>query len=270
MIMRHIFINEKIIFGAVLLNIIILFLLSFPSLSAHFETFEYIDHLLTLYFLLEAIVKIYLVGWKSYIRSGWNRVDFLAVVLTTPSLILYFFQIPLFLPVRVLRSLRVIKFLRFLKFVPRFDTIILGLSRAVKASLLVLVAFFLYNTLISIFNCYLFKHIAPEYFGNGLRSFYTTFRMFTLDGWNEIPETIMAANETSSSFTFFSVFYFVFIVISGGIFGLSIVNAIFVDGMVRGNNCQLETKVSDLEHKVDRLIELLNKFNTQLSNTQKD
>ncbi|NJO00532.1 MAG: ion transporter [Bacteroidia bacterium] len=187
--MYRIFLNERIIFPAIFVNLLVLFLLSFSSLQAYYPLLEYIDHLLTIFFLFEMIIKVRLLGWPVYIQSSWNRLDFVAVVLTVPSLILYFFQIPHFPLLHVFRSLRVIKFLRFLRFVPRFEFILEGLIRSLKASLLVLVAFFLYNTVVSLFNCYLFREVAPQHFGNALRSFYTTFRMFTLDGWNENSRT---------------------------------------------------------------------------------
>ena len=48
--------------------------------------------------------------------------------------------------------------------------------------------------------------------------------------------------------------YFVLIVLSGGIFGFSIVNAIFVDEMMKDNNDDLEAKVDELNRKMDRIL----------------
>jgi voltage-gated sodium channel len=41
----------------------------------------------------------------------------------------------------------------------------------------------------------------------------------------------------------------------GGIFGLSLVNSIFVDTMISDNNVPLEEKIEELEKKIDRLLE---------------
>ncbi|NJL15784.1 MAG: hypothetical protein HC913_24095, partial [Microscillaceae bacterium] len=82
------------------------------------------------------------------------------------------------------------------------------------------------------------------------------FKMFTLEGWYEIPETIARENG-SVQMEFFTKFYFIFIVVTGGIFGLSIVNAIFVDEMVADNNQELELRITRLENKIDILIEKL-------------
>jgi len=48
---------------------------------------------------------------------------------------------------------------------------------------------------------------------------------------------------------------FIFILLTGGIFGLSLVNSIFVDAMVSDNNDELEKKIDDLNEKVSKLLE---------------
>lgn len=257
--MRNFFLNEQVIMTAIAFNIAILFLLSFEELGAYFTIFDLIDHGLTVFFLLEMLFKVRVLGWKTYIRSGWNQMDFVIVVLTTPSLILYFFEIPNLTLLIVLRLLRLIKFFRFLQFVPNLDQILKGLSRALKASVFVFAAFFLYILVISLFTCYLYKDIAPEYFGNAFRSFYTIFRLFTLEGWNEIPDEMLNYPAHSNTFKFFSTLYFVGMVITGGVFGLSLVNAIFIDEMISDNNDDLENRITDLESKIDFLIDDLQK-----------
>lgn len=252
-------VNDKVVLIAILLNIVILFALSFDEVNAYFHYFEYVDNVLTIYFLLEMLAKLKLLGWRTYIRSGWNQLDFVIVVLTVPSLLLIFFELPDFSLLLVLRALRVVKFFRFLKFVPNLDELMNGVGRALKASVFVFIAFFLYNLIISLFTCYLFKNIAPEHFGNALLSTYSIFKMFTLEGWYEIPEVI--AHRVSPELEFFVKFYFIFIVITGGVFGLSTVNAIFVDEMVSDNNDELERRITHLEEKIDQVIEMLKNKN---------
>ncbi|MDX2305209.1 MAG: ion transporter [Microscillaceae bacterium] len=249
--------NDRIIMGAIVLNIIILFMLSFDGLNNHLEYLDYLDNILTIFFFFEMLVRIRVMGWRAYIALGWNQLDFVIVLLTTPSVILMFFDLPDFSLLLILRALRVAKFFRFLKFVPNLNEILNGVGRALKASVFVLIAFFMYNIIISLFTCYLFKDIAPEYFGNALIACYSVFKMFTLEGWYEIPEQI-AARSGSFHLEFFTKFYFIFIVVTGGVFGLSIVNAIFVDEMVSDNNNELESRISKLEGKIDLLIAKLN------------
>jgi len=49
--------------------------------------------------------------------------------------------------------------------------------------------------------------------------------------------------------------YFVFILILGGIIGMSFINSIFVDAMVSDNNDDVMKKLEELEAKIDRLAE---------------
>jgi voltage-gated sodium channel len=84
---------------------------------------------------------------------------------------------------------------------------------------------------------------------------YSTFKIFTVEGWYEIPEQIIIYYSTTSAF--FIYLYFIIVVLTGGIFGLSLVNSIFVDSMVSDNNDELEKKIDNLDIKVT---ELLNKI----------
>lgn len=248
-------INDRIIMSAIIVNIIILFLLSFDNVNHQLSFLEYLDNFLTIFFFFEMLIKVRVMGWRNYIASSWNKLDFIIVILTTPSVILMLFDLPDFSLLLILRALRVAKFFRFLKFVPNLNEILSGVGRALKASVFVLIAFFMYNIIISLFSCYIFKDIAPEHFGNALISCYSIFKMFTLEGWYEIPEAIAAKG--SVQLEFFTKFYFIFIVVTGGVFGLSIVNAIFVDEMVSDNNDELESRISKLEGKIDTLIDTL-------------
>ena len=95
--------------------------------------------------------------------------------------------------------------------------------------------------------------VSPTYFADPIISFYSIFKMFTLEGWYEIPEAIAKAQ--GPYMAFLTRFYFIFVVVTGGIFGLSLVNAIFVDEMVSDNNDVIEAKIDRLEAKIDRMME---------------
>jgi voltage-gated sodium channel len=152
----------------------------------------------------------------------------------------------------VFRVMRVFKSFRFLKFIPGIDHLVKGIRRALKASIVVLIGFIIYIFIIGIFSFYLFKEISPDYFGNPLNSLYSIFKIFTVEGWYEIPEQLTRG--LSSTTSFFTYMYFIFVVISGGIFGLSLVNSIFVDAMVSDNNDELENKIDLLDQKIDKLL----------------
>ena len=149
--------------------------------------------------------------------------------------------------------LRVFKFFRFIRFVPGIENLIKGIIRALKTSVLVILGFTIYLFIISLFSCYLFKDSSPELFGDPFKALYSTFKLFTVEGWYDIPESII----THTTMPFIRILinlYFILVMITGGIFGLSLVNSIFVDAMVSDNNDELIEKITELDKKIEKLI----------------
>ena len=256
---RNFFTDDRYVGAVILLNAVVLFILAFDSVHQDPSlvlTLELVDIGFIFYFILEAIFKINRDGWKAYIANGWNRFDFFIVLLSIPSIILLFDTSMNDLSfLFVLRIVRVIRFFRFMRFIPNVDSLFSGIARAFRASIFVFVALFIYTFTISLITCKLFRHATPqaaEYFGDPVTSFYSIFKIFTIEGWYEIPDSIVEG--TSPVFKFFTILYFIVIVVSGGLFGLSIVNAIFVDEMVKDNNDELVEQVKALDKKLDALI----------------
>ncbi len=213
-----------------------------------------IDNLITGFFIVEIIVKFKEFGIKNYFKSNWNKFDFILVALSFPTLIAFIgnVEVTSFSFLLVFRVMRVFKSFRFLKFIPGIEHLVKGISRALKASIVVLIGFVIYIFIIGIFSFYLFKEVSPEYFGNPLNSLYSIFKIFTVEGWYEIPEQLTQGLSSITSFC--TYMYFIFVVISGGIFGLSLVNSIFVDAMVSDNNDELEKKIELIDKKIDKLL----------------
>lgn len=137
-----------------------------------------------------------------------------------------------------LRALRIFKSFRLLKFIPNINGLLKGIGLALRASFIVSIAFAVLLLIISILYSSLFGGISPELFGDPGVSLFTIFKLFTGDGWSEIP---MEIAENSSVF-------FV-----GGILGLSLVNSIFVDAMASDNNDEVLKKLDELENKIEEL-----------------
>jgi len=156
--------------------------------------------------------------------------------------------------------MRVFKAFRFLKFVPDVEELVTGVQRALRASVFVFLGFAVYIFIIGVFSFYLFQNSGSEYFKTPMVSLYSTFKIFTVEGWFEIPENIIAGY--SKTATFFTYLYFIFVVLTGGIFGLSIVNSIFVDSMVSDNNDELEKKIDKLDSKITEVLKKINNHET--------
>lgn len=259
----NIFLSDKFILLVIIINSIVMFI---QSSGVYTKTLNFIDATCIVIFLIEMICKMVHYGFKQYWSNGWNVMDGILVIISLPSLMIYFtlmlgikpllpFNFSIFL---VLRVLRVFRFFRVIHIFPNFGSIMKRLWVALKDSLPVFVGFFLLILISSLFSCALFKEAAPQYFANPLDSIYSTFRLCTVEGWYEIPDAF-SQNVSPTQMGWIRV-YFVLILIAGGIVGLSLVNSIFVDAMVSENNDQLEKDVKLLQTKIDELKETIDKM----------
>ena len=240
---------------AILLNAVVIFSLYFPAIKEH-KTLIQIDHIFVVFFLIEVIIKLIVYKPKKYFSNNWNWFDFIIVVVSLPSLFMAYLPLPDTSSLLLLRIFRLARLFRFMAFVPHLSMILSGLGRALRASVFVLIVLLFLDLILAILTCHLYQEIAPEYFGNPLISAYTVFQLFTVEGWNEVADVI-AANSTGEYAIGFSRFFFVLIVLIGGIFGMSLANAVFVDEMTMDNNKELEDKIDKLHTEITQIRELL-------------
>lgn len=252
--MKKLFLSDKFILIIITLNALFIFIQGFHISPLLNKVLIGLDNACTTIFIVELLVKLNFLKPKGYFSSNWNILDFVLVILAIPSLIIWLLPINVgysgFL--LVFRIFRVFKFFRFIKFLPNVEHLIEGINRALKSSVIVLLGFFVFLFVIAVLSCFMFKGIAPEYFENPVKSFYSIFQIFTVEGWFEIPALI--ADRSTDLVAFGAKLYFALLLLVGGIFGLSLVNSIFVDAMVSDNNDELELKIERLESKIDRLL----------------
>jgi len=256
--MKNWFLNDRFILFIILINALLIFVEGFRPPSPYNKWIELADHFCTLLFIVEAVIKIFHYRWLGYWASSWNRFDFTLVILALPSFADWLFDLP-FLSLNfllVFRIMRVFKFFRFLRFIPNVSHILDGITRAMKSSILIIAAFFIFNFIVSLISCFMFRELAPEYFKDPLLALYSIFKVFTVEGWFEIPDTIAA--RASETVAFFVRIYFIIILFFGGIFGLSLVNSIFVDSMISDNNDEIERKLVEMDKKIERLLKQTN------------
>jgi voltage-gated sodium channel len=252
------FLNDKLVLCLVILNAVIIFAMGFDLDNGALSYLNLMDNFLTFLFMLEMILKIISSG-KNYFSTSWNIFDFILVILSIPALIAFLCNIQIhdFSFLLVLRVMRVFKSFRFLKFIPGIEHLMRGIQRALKSSIIVFLGFSVYLFVVGVFSFYLFKESAPEYFKNPLIALYSTFKIFTVEGWFDIPKQI--TDDFSPILSFFTHLYFIFVVLTGGILGISLVNSIFVDAMLSDNTDELEHKINRLEKKIDTLLQKENK-----------
>lgn len=250
--LKRFFLNENIMLVLVLINTGIIFISGFAASQG--GSLLFIDSAFTLLFLLEAIVKIHAQGFLRYWSDGWNRFDFIIVLIALPSVVnLFGLSLPGTNILLSLRTLRAFKSFRLLKFIPNIGNLLNGIRLAFKASFLVAIGLIVLLLVVSILTTFLFGKAAPEYFGNPALSVYSIFRLFTIEGWYEMPEAIAAKG--GAMMAVFARIYFSLLLFFGGIIGMSLVNSIFVDTMAADNNDEVLEKLSQLERKLDRMQE---------------
>ena len=226
--------------------------------------FDGADYLCVLFFVLEASLKIWRQGWSGYRSSGWNRFDFLVTVLCLPVLLEPFTPEARYLAwLPVFRAGRLFRLLRLLRFIPDSTGLAQGIGRALKASVGVFLALALVNLIFALAASFLFGDIAPEHFGDPGRALYTMFQIFTLEGWNQYPESIearLAEREVvDDGWIYGSRIFFSIAVLVGGVLGFSLANAVFIDEMTLDNNRALEAKIDSLSLEIAELRSLLSR-----------
>jgi Ion transport protein. len=249
--LKALFLNSKFVLFLILLNALIIFTQEFKGVP---PIFYVIDNLFTIAFVFELIVKIRCYGFQSFWKSRWNRFDFIIISIAFVGMCLELISTGELYSITFITSLRVLrifKSFRLIKFIPNVKSIVNGVNEAIKASYIVVLAFLILIFTVSVFTCSIYKNIAPEYFENPVLSLYSIFRVFSIEGWYEIPDVI--AERTSAGFAFFTKLYFVLILFGGGILGMSLINSIFVDAMVSDNNDDLKEEISKLTDKIESL-----------------
>lgn len=241
-------VNEYLVITIILLNTTALVLDGFPGIHAEYGRLLHLfDVYCMLYYVFEVFVKTGLLGFRGYWKSAWNRFDFTIVLLGLPLLLDPFVEGE-FEGAEIVLLLRMGRFLRFfrmLRFIPHAEQIWKGVIRSLKASVGVFLVLILLNVILAMGANMLFKDYSEKYFGDPYVAYYSMFKVFTIEGWFEIPDEL--AEEGLAEWDLLLLRgYFAFSVVIGGILGFSLANAVFVDEMTADNNDELEQLVVEL------------------------
>lgn len=231
------FLNNRNIAICILLNTIVIFLLSF-------HRFQYVllplDVAFTIFFIIEMIIKIKYFG-KTFFKDKECVFDLSIVVIST---------IPLFGLfsldwIQVMRLTRIFKSLRLFELIPNYKKLLINFKLVVRSCVGILVGLSILIFLLSIILSSLYGNIVPEYFGNPLESIYSVFRLFSIEGWYDIPNAI--AEHSSYVVGYLSKFFLACIVLVFGVFGMGFVSSVFIDEVTSDNNDEVLQRLTELE-----------------------
>ena len=252
-------IYNQLLFILILTNILVIFLHSFDGLKPYYYLLDILDVIFTMIFICEISFHIYQSSgvnvaekFKNFHNDKWNKIDFYSVLLAIPSIGVLFVQdLEIFAGFTVLRSLRIFKILRVIEFIPEGKEISSKLLKALKGVFFIMVAFIIYSIIISLISVTLFKSSAPSFFSNAFDSFFTIFKIFSGDGFSDVVNEIVS--NSSLEFGYFTKLYFVMIVFTGSILGLSLINSVFIDQMSNFDK-KGESEINSLENKLDEVL----------------
>jgi voltage-gated sodium channel len=252
-------INDRILLILILLNVFIIYLHSFDSFKFYYNILDVIDVCFTIIFTLEITTNIFQSSGKNFKEKflkfhsdKWNKIDFYSVLLAIPSIgVLFVDDLEIFAGFTMLRTLRIFKILRVIEFIPEGKKISSKLLKALKGVFFIIVAFIIYSTIISLISVTLFKSSGPSFFSNAFDSFFTIFKIFSGDGFSDVVAEIVS--NSSVEFSYFTKLYFVMIVFTGSILGLSLINSVFIDQMSSFDEKEEKEKKA-LENKLDEVL----------------
>ena len=248
--MKKLFLNDRFILSVILLNCIVLFLeemgMMHPAIMA-------LDMICMLLFTIEMVVKHYQQGVRGYWSNGWNCMDGILVLVSLSSLPIMFLSIqaPDLSVLLALRALRIFRFFKVMHLFPHFSTIMRNFGRALRDSASLFVGYLVILFLSSMISCELFAERSPEFFGDPLLSIASTFRLFTIEGWYEIPDAICADMVRPLSSLVY--IYFIGLLVLGGIIFMSLLNSVFVDAMVSDNNDDVLRRLDEIQKQLEEM-----------------
>lgn len=248
--MKNLLLNDRFVLLLIALNTLLVFT---DGIIADDIWMEYADDLFTVIFCAEAIAKIHTFGWRTYWNNGWNRFDFVIVLLALPSLSNLFMEGDMIGThvILSLRAMRIFKSFLLFRYIPNISNILNGIRLAVRSSIFICVAYGVFLIVFSVLTYALFGNDAPEYFGTPIMSMYSIFRLFTIEGWYEMPEAVAACGGVAMGVL--ARLYFALLLFVGGILGMSLVNSIFVDAMVSDNNDLVMEKLDQIEKELQNI-----------------
>jgi voltage-gated sodium channel len=184
---------------------------TYPLTPTALTITQYIDVFITLFFLIEILIRfIAEENKKAFFKSAWNVFDTAVVVIS----LIPIDESELALLARLIRIFRV---LRMISIVPELrvliNSLLTALPRLGYVVLLMFIIFYIYAAI----GSFLFNEINPVLWGNIAISMLTLFRVMTFEDWTDIQYETMEVYPMSwifyMSFIFFTAFAFLNMVI---------------------------------------------------------
>ncbi|MET3682744.1 voltage-gated sodium channel [Alkalibacillus flavidus] len=251
-------VNHKVfqptIITLIIINAVIVGLESYRGLyDTYGEWFVRVDTFVLIIFSLEIVLKLLAARpTTNFFKDGWNVFDF---VIVASSFI--FMGSPF---VTVLRILRVLRVFRTISVIPSLRKIVNALIMTLPSlgTIMLLLGIMFY--VFSVMGTFLFRDVAPDYFGTIEETLLTLFQIITLESWaSAIMRPIM--DEIWWAWTYFVAFILVgtFIVLNLFV-GVIVNNFEKVEQLENGETPaedELKDEVSQLRGEIQELKQII-------------
>jgi len=198
---------EYFVIGVILFSALLIGVKIYEVPTRLLQILEVLDLLVTLFFLVEVIIRMVAEGGvKRFFSQGWNLFDFVIVVASLMPVD----QSEMALLGRLLRVFRV---LRLVSVIPELrvmlNSFVKSIPRMGYVTLLMFIMFYIYAAIGSMF----FNKINPELWDNITISMLTLFRVATFEDWTDVMYETMEVYPLSWIFylTFIFMVAFVFL-----------------------------------------------------------
>lgn len=217
------------IIGVILVNAVILGLLTVSDLSPEtLSLLQTLDHICLVIFCFEIAMKL-LVMRLSFFKDGWSVFDLIVVGIAL---------LPATGELSVLRALRVLRLMRLASAIPSMRRVVSGMFAAVPGGASVAGVLLVMYYVAAIMGTNFFGKTVPQHFGDLGTTFFTLFKMMTLEGWPDIASDVLELHPRAW------IFFVVFIVFTT-FTTLNLLFGIIVDAMEQAKEEDARTKMAE-------------------------
>ena len=239
--LRHNKLFELFVISVIVLSALVIGAKTYAMPPSILQTFAILDTAITIFFLVEIIVRMIAEGnLRRFFRQGWNVFDFVIVVASL---------IPVDDSEAALlgRLLRIFRVLRLISMVPELRVLLNAFLQAIPRMGYVVLLMFLVFYIYAAIGSMLFQAINPDLWENITVSMLTLFRVATFEDWTDVMYETMVVYPLSW------VFYLTFIFIVAFVF-LNMMIGIVLDTLQRAQDPPCDPATQQMQAIDQRLL----------------
>ncbi|MDC0933833.1 ion transporter [Arcobacteraceae bacterium] len=219
--------------------------------------FYSIDMFITIYFLVEIIIKMYAEEkLTDFFKSGWNIFDFVIVVITLIPLENSSFA-------AIARLMRIFRVLRLLNARPELKKIIDMLIGAIPAIVDIVILMFIIFYIYAIVGNFFFEELKSGLWKDFLTAMLTLFRVLTFEDWTDVMY------EAMELYSWAWIYFVSFVIIAAFVF-FNLFVAVIIDEMQKINSEHTDEQMNREEEKIDLLLEKVTQMQEEIQELKKN